>query len=229
MKNYKSAWKSLSNNMTPIDVVNYCLLKAINAKHEDKLELSKIFLAQAFTPITNKTKLNNGATPYQSLKGALYSLKLYTNWKGGNDMKIFGQSIEEFFETPDEFETYKGLVSALYDYDHEKLNRQYCYIFVDTESVTPEQAMVQAAHATMVVGSVAEFAHNPHEIFFQIVDRPIGMSAVDLQKRHKKLRFHHFAEPDLGGKVIASAITPIPWWKREDLKQYPLVSFQKSA
>lgn len=226
MKNYKEIWKSLNNKMNTLDVVNYCIVKALAAKTEDKFELIKIFLSKAFTPIRNPNKLANGSNPYQSLKTALWSLKCSVGWKTGEKHIIFGVPAQDFFDTPEEFEKYRELILALYDYDLNKLDRHYCYIFMDTETVSPEQAMVQASHATMVVGKDLEKYHNPHEIYFQIVHRPPNVTAKDLEKFHNKFKFHHFVEPDLGNKIIASAINPVPWYSREELKNYPLVTFK---
>lgn len=227
MKNYKSIWKSLNNSISAYDMVNYCIMKALAAKTEDKFGLTKIFLSKAFTPIRNPSKLANGAHPYQAVVEVLASLKRSINWQNGEKHKIFGIPVTEIFDTPEEFEKYKGLVLALSTYDLNKLDRHYCYIFVDIESVSPEQAMVQAAHATMVVGQEMEAIHDPHEIYFQIVKRPANVSAYDLARKHTKFDFHHFIEPDLGNKIIASAINPVPWYKREELKQYSLLSFAK--
>ena len=226
MKAYKKVWKTLGNNITATDVVNYCLLKALSAKSEDKIGIAKVLLAKAFTPITNKNRLNNGETPYSTLKIHLYNLGCRVAWKGGNNLTIFGQPVETFFETPDQFEAYKELVQALGKFDCDKLYRYYCYIFVDVKSVTPEQAMVQAAHVTMVVGKTMEDKHDPHKIYFQIVELPDEMKMADLAAAHSKFKFHHFIEPDLGNKIVASAINPIPWHEREELKQYKLVEFK---
>lgn len=226
MKNYKTIWKSLGNNVSVYDVVNYCIIKALAAKTEDKFELTKIFLSKAFAPIRAERKLNNGATPYQALSRVLAYFKRTVRWESGSKHKIFGLLPEAIFDTPEEFEKYKELVLALSTLDLSKLDRHYCYIFVDNESVTSEQAMVQAAHATMLVGKELEDKHNPYEIFFQIVKRPINVTAYDLGRKHSKFDFHHFVEPDLGNKIIASAISPILWYKREELKQYPLLSFK---
>jgi hypothetical protein len=226
MKNYKTIWKSLKNNVTAFDVVNYCLLKVLAAKNENKFELTKIFLSKAFTPIRNPKKLANGVKhPYQVLFNIADYLRRSVQWKDGLNHKIFGLPVDEIFDSPEEFEKYKEIILSLYDYDLNKLDRHYCYIFVDTGSVTPEQAMVQAAHATMVVGKEMEDKHNPHEIYFQVVERPVNISAYELAKAHQQFDFHHFVEPDLGGIIVASAISPVPWYKREELKQYPLLSF----
>jgi hypothetical protein len=226
MKNYKTIWKSLHNNVNATDVINYCIIKAMAAKTENKLELIKIFLSKAFTPIRNPVRLANGATPYQVIAINLYSLKRSITWQYGAKHNIFGVNVQEFFDTMDELEMYKELVLALSTLDLSKLDRHYCYIFVDNETVTPEQAMVQAAHATMVVGKELKAHHNPYEIFFQIVQRPNNVTAHELGLKHSKFDFHHFVEPDLGNKIIGSATTPIPWYKREELKQYPLLSFK---
>jgi len=226
MKNYKTIWKTLNNNMVAIDVVNYCIVKALSAKTEDKFELTKIFLSKAFTPIRNPNKLNSGAKPYQALEHALYILNKYVTWKDGEKHVIFGVPAQDFFDTPEEFEKYRELVIALYNYDVNKLDRHYCYIFVDTETVSPEYAMVQATHAAMVAGKNMAANLNPHEIYFQVVHRPSLVSAKDLETFHNKFEFHHFVEPDIGNKIIASAINPVPWYKREELKQYPLVTFK---
>lgn len=52
MNNLKEIWKEKSDNknITCQDVIEYCIIRAIQAKSENKSEIVKYFFKRAFTP-----------------------------------------------------------------------------------------------------------------------------------------------------------------------------------
>ena len=60
MKNFKDAWakKAQAKSITASNMIELCILKAMNAKSENKEELTKIFLKKAFSPYKNPTPIS---------------------------------------------------------------------------------------------------------------------------------------------------------------------------
>jgi len=73
MANIKEFWKQLADKKTIAsnDVAVLCILKAF---HQEDPELAKVYLSKSFKPITNTTKLANGAYPRYALWMALTSV-----------------------------------------------------------------------------------------------------------------------------------------------------------
>ena len=66
----KAIWKKLADarTITIQDIAALCLLRSLESGDTANI---KIRLRRAFSPITNKIKLDNGAAPYGSLERAL--------------------------------------------------------------------------------------------------------------------------------------------------------------
>lgn len=225
MKNFRELYKTLARP-SATDMVNLCVLKALTAKsNSDRVVIARALLARAFTPITNKNKLANGCQPYDGLKTAIG----WCRWNTTNPdlVLIFGAKATFLFDTPNEFDDYVKLLNDLKEVHTQDLHRHYCYVFVDMESVSPEQAMVQAAHATMVVGANMSKRYDPHKVYYQIVEKPEDL--FEFSQICDKYKVHHFVESDLGDRVIASATEPVLWANRRDLMNYKLVTFNKVA
>lgn len=230
-KEIRQLWKqSVGNNPTARDMVYLCLLKAFHAKSNDKTAVLYGLLRKTFTPITNKNRLANGHAEFGVIRENLrYIDNVFANvaWKKSDSRLIlaFGKTgFSDIFDTVEEAESFMIFVRDFYkSFDTETLKRYYCYVFLDIESVSPEQLIVQSAHVTMVVGKNMPDNLDPHNIFYQIVELPNGMTHDDLVKKYKNFKFHQFVEPDMGNRVVASAIEPILWCKRQPLRKFPLV------
>lgn len=72
--NYNEYYNNLAinKNVSRSQVYIRCLIRAVKAKNEDKLELAKIFIKQAFTPPSNTVKVNNGALSFWGYHHARY-------------------------------------------------------------------------------------------------------------------------------------------------------------
>lgn len=145
MKDFKTYWKThLTKNMAPVDMYQYCLLKAMTAKtpktYQEKLDLATIFLQRAFTPVQRQSKLaGRSGRPYNALHVAA--------WKARFTNKQYQHGLLDHIESEDEVAMYTQLCS---DADnHEKLEdkERYSFVFVHKGLPSNEQIMIQAMHA----------------------------------------------------------------------------------
>lgn len=105
MEDFIKIWKDKANKKsnTASDMVAYCILKAINAKSQDKEEILKYFLNRAFT-IHKK----NG---YASLRRAAGWVRHHYRWKSqilGTDLNLTENEKELFVKLVERAETYYG-------------------------------------------------------------------------------------------------------------------------
>lgn len=70
----KAVWKKLADAklISAQDIAALCLLRSLKSSDTEN---TKVRLHRAFTPITNKIKLENGAVPYGSLEKSLRWIK----------------------------------------------------------------------------------------------------------------------------------------------------------
>jgi len=135
-ENITAAWKQLANkkSIQNYDVAAYCIIKAIFAKSNEKLEVAKALLLKSFSPIAKESKLNNGHTEWQALASAMV-------W-------IFRSSLYSEL-TEDEKVQFDDLTKKLLK--EEWQDKTYAYILV-RKDLPPIQQVVQAAHVAMVLG-----------------------------------------------------------------------------
>ena len=105
--------------------------------------------------------------------------------------------------------------------------REYIYIFV-RQDMSPEQQLVQSAHATLVLGNKLNHK-DVSELYFTVIGvenlMALGHVMRDLNKCGKN--FITFYEPDQGNTLTAIATYPIPAEERGSLKEYKLLRFGK--
>lgn len=92
--------------------------------------------------------------------------------------------------------------------------KNYVYIFT-RQDISPEQQLVQSAHAAFKVSACAMakgIPFNPDETYFTVVGtRNLdGLQAVGDILMDYKFDFEAFAEPDIGGELTSVATYPIP-------------------
>lgn len=102
-------------------------------------------------------------------------------------------------------------------------NPEYVYVFV-RQDLSKEQQLVQAAHATLVLGNKLK-SHDPSELYFTVIGIP---QLIDFRKVMNDLNAHGtkyetFYEPDQGGTLTAIATHPIRKDKRGNLREYKLL------
>jgi hypothetical protein len=102
-------------------------------------------------------------------------------------------------------------------------NPDYCYIFV-RQDLSKEQQLVQAAHATLVLGSKLKHP-DASEIYFTVIGIPqlIDFCGVMKDLNAHGTKYETFYEPDQGGTLTAIATHPIPKDKRGKLRDYKLL------
>ena len=105
-------------------------------------------------------------------------------------------------------------------------NPFYCYIFV-RQDLSKEQQLVQAAHATLVLGSKLGKKHDPSGLYFAVIGVPRLTSFCQVMKDLKKhgTEYECFYEPDQGNTMTAIATYPIPKEERGALMEYPKLKF----
>lgn len=229
MKDIKKIWTALvqSKQATARNHIEYALLRAVTAKKVDPVTLAKLLLAKSFTPITKQIKLDNGRTPMSGLYrnkpigprgifGALYD----------KNIPILGTTVAELFiGCEDEYNAYVKLIEAVFPLDGKQptFNHEYVYIFT-RQDMTPEQQLVQSAHATLVLGSKLA-GRDVSELYFAVIGVPdlAGLSSVI--KDLGDIEYVTFYEPDIGNTMTSIATMPIPYRKRGKLLKYSKLSF----
>lgn len=107
MKNFKNLWvaKAQTKTITSADMLTHCILRAIQAKSENKLFIAKYFVGKAFSP--------RSGWDYSAVKYARNAVD--SNLKWGD--KVLGLPSSEIFESDDEKELFKTLLEGLRGYD----------------------------------------------------------------------------------------------------------------
>lgn len=217
MFDYKTAWKNQANH-TALETAQYCVLKATLAKSNQKLEIAQALLRRAFTPITNKTKIFNGRTPFDTLNNVIRTVAA-TNWSKsfcGNDLK---EALGE-----EDWATYKELAGQLVTKDIAKSEPEYMFIFV-RQDISPEYQAVQGMHVAYKAGH--HFKSNPDETYFVLVGVPNEESLEEIKEKldANAVGSVEFKEPDIGNVVTAVASEPIKAHRKRFLKNYDKLVF----
>lgn len=208
--NYKTIWKTLhaEKSITAANMVQYCVLKAMAAKGDNKVEILNALIKKAFSPS------NDGN--YDGLKVAVYDA-LY-RFK----TTIFRVPVATLLDN-DQLAVYRGLLGSI-STDRVVDDNEYSYIFV-RQDIKPEYQLVQAAHVTCVLGKYLEA--DPSKLNFVVVgvkDEDTLESVYKLlgKKGHK---FVDFIEPDIGDQRTALATFPIRGEMRKDFRKFKLLTF----
>ena len=102
---------------------------------------------------------------------------------------------------------------------------EYVYIFV-RQDLSKEQQLVQAAHATLVLGSKLK-RKDADELYFAVIGIPKLTDFCKVMKDLKKhgTEYETFYEPDQGNTMTAIATMPVPKDKRGILLEYKRLRF----
>jgi hypothetical protein len=176
-------WKKLANEkkISNYDVVAYALIKAINAKSNEKLEVARALLLKSFTPITNDNKTMNGAQPFQALTSALH--------------RAYWSTLFEELST-DEKKLFRSMVEQLIQENW--VDTTYAYILVRTD-IPPVHQAVQAAHATMLMGQqVPASKHDARYQSFCLLDGgdETALREFGAKIQRMGIKAAYFWEPD---------------------------------
>ena len=213
MKDFTSIWKQLASTktVTAKDMFAYSILRAMAAKSESKREVAKSFVAKSFRKKKTQTR-------YEAAENAHRVVKDELRWI----QKILGAPIEEIFSSEEEHEMFKDILETFtFDFD-----RVYTYVFV-RQDLSPEYQLVQAAHATMVLGQKMPSNFDARKTYFTVIGVPNEWELKEVKRilNENGFPFEEFIEPDIGNEITAVATHPIHWLKRKQLKNYSLLTF----
>lgn len=198
MKDYKQSWKTLAGAelVSASHVVERAILKAMSAKtNGDRVMIALSILLKAFTPIRNSNKLANGRRPYDSLERAVASVNALRGKYGAlNDVK--------FFDGDDEAKTqFLSIIGSLSELVKNPKARKYAYFVVD-RGLSPEQKVVQTAHAAQKFGA-ANPSLNPDTTHYVALEADDFETVVS--RFPNAIKFEDF------GQITAIVTGPIPW------------------
>lgn len=227
----KQVWRDLhsAKAIKNHHIAQYILVKATKKyTAEDAVNKAISFcvhnLAKAYTPVTREIKLQNGLKKWNALESALY-------WCEIKYMPLLGQSADKLL-TPEEIKFYielkRKLTSKMVE---EYIERKYVYIFV-RQDISPEYQAVQAAHATLRLGTV--LTKNGWDkaatdgLYFTLVGVPNLDALADLQLEHSmtSVPFH---EPDINDQMTALCLMPLPALKRGKLLKHKWLTFKSTT
>lgn len=231
----KALWKNLADNKrnTRAHHVQYCILRAIAAKGEDKVAIAKHLIRKAFSPISNANKLANGATPFGALhfwnsNAAIFRLgpwdsevnkhpKIYTTVL---DVPVLDVLTEE------EADQFGRILSAV---TPKSLVRRYSYFFT-RQDIFEEYQLVQTAHAALELGSKLkpEEVKDLHFTCCGVADLR-ELENVERVLESLKIPFVVFREPDIGNEKTSIGVYPIEEHKRGILRSYNLLRFSRGT
>ncbi len=229
MKNFDTYWKTLANSKKAKrnHVIQRAVLVAMASKSNvDKIDIVHSILLDAFTPITNKNKLANGRTRYDSIDGYDGGGRGSAKFRNPSS-KVLDVAYSEILETDAEIDEFNALLDAI---NVDSMDKYYTYVFV-RQDITPEQVVVQAAHATMVAGAEAyknrSILPPTSTVNFVVVGVPTEAELWNTAKilKGESISFETFRESDMNHQTTALATHPIRWDKRANLLDYPLLTF----
>jgi hypothetical protein len=203
--------KAAAKTLTSGDMAMYHIRRAYHAKSNYKIDLAKIFLTSAFTPISSKTELANGAKPHdgvlRALNMVLFQLRRWNlNAKPSDEER---QMVNVLDDMAQELRNHFGSAEPVYR--DPKANTVYAYIFTK-QDMSREQQLVQTAHCTMVLGqAVAATEYDAKKLHFTVFGVPDG-GALEAKKNFLEARgvqTVHFIEPDMGNVMTSFACMPM--------------------
>lgn len=217
---YKAAWKALATERknTAIDHIDYCLLKALNSKSENKKEVAIHLLRKALPPVTKVSKLANGRVPFDSITYYGNTGRLHNNGL------LFGQPINDVLTT-EEHRAFMDLKESIVRKD---LVRKYSYFFT-RQDMFEEYQLVQTSHAALELGALIA-ATEPESIkglHFTCCGVSTLYELEEVEEILKKMKVPYvvFREPDIGNEKTAIGVYPLQEHKRGLLRNYRLLKF----
>jgi len=236
MKDFRTIYKTLARTkqLDRYHMVQYAILKAIRDHdptwHRISLEsLADVYLKRAFTPITRKSKLDNGREPFDTIYWTLF----------GCGFSILASDPDNIFSNNEELEKYHAIIKALqtkysFTKTSEYLNRHYVYTFV-RQDISPEYQLVQAAHAAAKMGysrgRIGDATDFFDGLYFAVIgvanDEEMAIAIKDC--KDVGLKTYCFFEPDIGNVLTAFSTSPCRADKRKRLLSYKKLKFKTVA
>jgi hypothetical protein len=236
MKNFIPVWKKLAQDKenTAVHAFHYCILKAMAAQSEEKVDIAVYFLQKAFTAVTNKNKLNNGWPAYRAVAEAsekrhFRKFLMITDDKSGlSSLSSVCSELYYCLETEEEQTTFNKIAFVVVELLYGELKQYYSYIFV-RQDIPMEQTLVQACHAAVIIGwdmhvddETKVFPDHLNLVVCGVKDEATLEEIYLNTWPIKKCRFH---EPDMMNQLTAFGTEPISGNKRRVFKKYKLLKF----
>lgn len=236
MKDFRSIYKDLarSRKTNRYHAVQFAILKAMDGETlMSKEVLADILIRKAFTPITTKTKLDNGREPMDTVYYVLNGLV-------NNKTHLILDSIpDSIFNDDLELEEYRRILDVLrtkYSFTRTKeyLDRHYVYTFV-RQDISPEYQLVQAAHAAAKMGhrlgQGETWTTKFDELYFAVIgvanDKEMAIAIKDCLE--VGLTIYPFYEPDIGNILTAFSTSPVRANMRKRLLSYKKLRFKNTT
>lgn len=228
----KTLWKNLANakKNTARHHIQYCVLRAIASKAEDKLAVTKHFLRKSFSPVSNSFKLANGTTPFQVISNNKWALRVVNKiWNAETrdwDNKytdILGVPADELLDE-EELKLYIDILSKI---SSTGLIRNYSYFFT-RQDIFEEYQLVQTAHAALELGAKLS-PDQVKDLHFTCCGVPDLEALEDVERvlESMKVPYVVFREPDIGNQKTSIGVFPLEEHRRGILRSYPLLRFNR--
>jgi hypothetical protein len=222
-QDFRTLWKTRHNNKqnTARDTLQYCILRAMAAKGEDKVSIALHFVRRAFTPISNPNKLNNGAVPFQVLTPWITSARIGKIFGGTGYSNLLGVPADQILDE-EEIEQFNKIAASI---TPSKALRRYSYFFT-RQDIFPEYQLVQTAHAALELG-VLIGPDAAKDLYFTCcgVKDLKELEEVEELLTNLGYTFVTFREPDIGNQKTAIAVYPIWENQRGQLRNFNLLRF----
>jgi hypothetical protein len=216
-QDFVQLWKSAPTHSAGAHA-QYCVLRAIAAKGEDKLAIAKHFIRKAFAPVVRVSKLANGRTPFDT---AAAQFRGY-NWNATAHKTVLGVPIDELLDEKEQ-ELYHAIAKSLCN--ERGLVRRYSYFFT-RQDIFEEYQLVQTAHAALELGSKLT-PEQVKDLHFTCcgVANVAELEEVERVIQSMGLDYVVFREPDIGNEKTAIGVYPVEEHKRGLLRNYKLLRF----
>lgn len=236
MKDFKKVFKELARakQATAADHLEYFILKAISAKsNHSKAQIASEMIKEAFRPVTNKVKLENGMHPHHGLDVAMAEAWIYpVNFEELSKRNLSTRPLLECIENDLELKQYQSIIKEIKDSlfaNGEFLDKDYSFFFV-RDDIDPSYQAVQAAHAALLLGQhLSKKNINLNDLNFVVCAASSEQIDKYIPERIKasteNVELVKFVEPDIGNKVTCIATTPIPYSHKNVFGDFKLLKF----
>jgi hypothetical protein len=222
MKDFRTIWKTLAAEkaLSSHFFIQRAILIAMGSKRNmpkrnmPKEDIITILIHKYYTPITNENKLDNGCKKFDAVSMDMRTTR-------NKFVSILGVMPAEFFDNKDDEKLYYELANSI---QVDRIDRKYIYYFTIQDILTPEQQGVQAGHALFALGARLGEKADPANTYFQWIGARDSSDLYSIAKKYEHLKPEKFYEPDVGHKMTSIALPPVPWYKRGDLVDYPLLT-----
>lgn len=235
MKDFKKVFKELARakQATAADHLELFVLKAVAAKsNHSKVQIASDMIREAFRPVTNKTKLENGMDPHLGLLKAFHEAWVFPiSWEEFQTKEFATRPLLGCIENEMELWQYRHICEEIRNTirsSGELVDKDYSFFFVRDDIDASYQA-VQAAHAALLLGKYL----TPKNINLTTLNFVVcGASAEQIETfipqriaNMERVGFVSFKEPDIGDKVTCIATTPIPYSQKHIFGDFKLLKF----